>query len=161
MIARPYFTTPAASCARPRPQGSPRSGKALFLAAAAMMCAWTVYAAPQVRRPALAALQPLLGVVLPAEPPFRFGEVRARRMQIDGQTVLYVEGALTNTGKRPRKTPPLRVTLLGDDDQPLYTWKSKPAKGEMEPAREVSFQTRLLSPPEKFKSIAITLANEG
>jgi hypothetical protein len=176
MLVRTHPTTAAfaAPGARPRDgkapcapakgkRETPRSGaaKPLLAAAAAIVAAWTLYAAPQARRPALAALRPLLGAMLPAEPSVKIGEVRARRMEVDGQTVLYIEGSLWNTGKRLRKAPALRVTLVGDDGQPLYSWKSKATKAEIEPAGEIPFQTRLLSPPEKFKSIAITMGGEG
>ena len=172
MLASTHFTTAAASRAprdravgaastrRPAQRRTKRSGS-VWAVAVLLACGWTAYAAPAVRRPALVALRPLLDVLVPAEPQIKFGEVRARRLQVDGQTVLYVEGVLKNTGKGLRKTPALRVTLLGDDDQPLYTWKSKAAKAEIEPSREVNFQTRLLSPPEKFKNIAISLGAEG
>jgi len=170
MLARahppmPDFSAPRASVPRngataPAGRSSKRSG-AVLAVAAAIVAAWTFYAAPQARRSALAALRPLFGAMLPAEPSVKIGEVRARRMEVDGQTVLYIEGSLWNTGKRLRKAPALRVTLLGDDDQPLYSWKSKASKAEIEPARDVAFQTRLLSPPDKFKSIAISLANES
>jgi len=100
----------------------------------------------------------LVNAVLPAEPAVKFGLASARRVVLDGRTILYVEGSLRNDSKHMLKTPTLLVTLVGDDGQPLYVWKAKPAEGEMRPSAEVAYRTRLLSPPEKFQSIAVSLA---
>jgi hypothetical protein len=103
----------------------------------------------------------LIGIVAPSPSPIAFGEARARRTEIDGRTILYVEGSLTNASKRRLKTPTLLVTLIGDDGRPLYAWKTKPTRVELPAAQEVAFQTRLLSPPERFKSIEVSLAEGG
>ena len=85
-----------------------------------------------------------------------FGEIRARRGEIDGQTVLYVEGSLRNAAGRTVKTPALRVALIGDDGRPVYSWKAKGLKPQLEAGRETAFQTRLLAPPERFARIEVT-----
>ena len=159
MLAHPR--TPAyapEAFSRPAARGANRT---LALAAAALMLGWFVYAAPPARRAALAALRPLIGAVLPEAPALDFADVHARRVEINGQTVLYVEGLLVNGAKSRRKTPLLLVTIVGDDGQPLYAWKTKAARPEIEAAGGVSFQARLLSPPEKFQGIAVSFAKGG
>ena len=59
------------------------------------------------------------------------------------------------------KAPTLLVTLIGDDGRPLYAWKTKPARAELPAAQEIAFQARLLSPPARFKSIAVSVADGG
>jgi hypothetical protein len=170
MLARPYPQTPAypAPLSRgapahgvSRPARSSGRGQKIALVAAALLCGWTLYADPVARARAAFVLSPLLGVASPAEPAIRIGDTHARRTEIDGRTILYVEGELRNTGKRRLKTPTLLVTLIGEDDRPLYAWKTKPTRAELRASQEVAFQTRLLSPPEKFKRIAITVAEGG
>jgi len=129
----------------------------LGLAALALLCGWTLYTIPPARARAEAALRPWL----PAAAQVRFGEVRAERGEVNGQTVLYVEGSLLNATARRLKAPALRVALIGDDGRPVYTWKAKPARGEIEAAGQTPFQTRLLAPPERFLRIEITAAPEG
>ena len=74
-----------------------------------------------------------------------FGRGRARSAaRSNGQTVLYVEGSLRQRRRPPLKAPALRVALIGDDGRPLYTWKAKAAKAEMEASGRTPFQTRLL-----------------
>ena len=146
----------AAESAAKAPPGH-RAAKAALLVAG--LAAWALYATPPQRWPAYAALHRYIGALAPADRGLKFGDVSARRAQIDGQTVLYVEGSVVNTALGRRKTPALRITLIGDDGQPLYSWKSKAARPEMEAT--AAFQTRLLSPPEKFRNIAISFADEG
>jgi hypothetical protein len=123
------------------------------------MCLWTIYADPVAREKALIVLHPLLAAVVPAAPAVKFGPASAHREEIGGQTVLYVEGSLSNPTARKLKTPTLRISLVGDDGQPLYTWKARAAEAEMAPRAEVAFRTRLASPPPSFKSIAVSLAD--
>jgi hypothetical protein len=143
---------PAAPARRSR---DPGRGQKLAATAAALLCAWTVYADPVARERARLILQPLTS----AAPALTFGPASARRVELDGQTVLYVEGSLRNGAKRTLKTPTLVVTLVGDDGQPLYSWKAKPTQGEIRPSGEIAYQTRLAAPPQKFNRIAVTLAD--
>ncbi len=153
--------TEIAAYVRPRAPQAAASGRGqkFAAAAAALLCVWTVYADPVACKTARFLLQPLVSAVAPAEPAVKFGVASARRVQLDGQTILYVEGSLHNDAKRELKTPTLLVTLVGDDGRPLYAWKAKPVEAEMPPSGEVAYRTRLLSPPEKFQSIAVSLAD--
>jgi len=144
----------------PVPAAPRGSARLLAAAALALLCGWTLYTIPPARARAAAVLHRWLGPTSP-DTEISFGEIRARRETLDGQTVLYVEGSLTNAGDRARKSPGLRVALIGDDGRPLYTWKAKAAKPEIEAAGQTPFQTRLLAPPEKFRSIAVSLADES
>jgi hypothetical protein len=143
-----------AAYARPRAPAQRGRGQRFAAAAAALLCAWTVYADPVARGRALQLVQPLMG----AAPTLTFGPASARRVELDGQNVLYVEGSLRNGGAGTLKTPTLLVTLIGDDGQPLYSWKAKPGVSEIRASGEIAYQTRLASPPEKFNRIAVSLA---
>jgi hypothetical protein len=126
--------------------------------AAALLCGWTIYADPIAHAKAVALLRPWVSLVFPGEPEVTFGPTSARRGEIDGQTILYVEGTLRNNGVRPLRTPTLLVTLVGEDGRPLYAWKTKAAAAETPPLGQMAFQTRLLSPPERFVRIEVSLA---
>lgn len=147
--------------AQPHPHTPASRAQMTALAAATALCLWTLYADPVAHARAALALRPLIGVLLPSPPPIQFGETRARRTDIGGRTILYVEGSLMNAGPRTLKTPTLLVTLIGDDGRPLYAWKTKPARQELPASQEAVFQARLLSPPERFKSIEVSVAEGG
>jgi membrane protein required for beta-lactamase induction len=76
-------------------------------------------------------------------------------MELNGQTVLFVEGVLHNSGKLASKAPGLKLALVGDDGRALYAWTAKAARPDLAPGADVAFQTRLASPPETFKSITV------
>jgi hypothetical protein len=149
------YTRPRSPAAPARRSRDPGRGQKLAATAAALLCAWTVYADPVARERARLMLQPLIS----AAPALKFGPASARRVELDGQTVLYVEGSLRNEAKRTLKTPTLIVTLVGDDGQPLYSWKAKPPQSEIRPSAAIAYQTRLASPPERFNHIAVSLAD--
>ena len=131
--------------------------------AAAAIVGWIVFAVPVARTAAMTTAGPLLGAmgVATSSPTVELGQVHARRTEVDGQTLLYVEGELVNKDKRAQKSPGILVTIKGDDGQPLYAWKSRLAAKTIEASRAAAFQTRLLSPPEKFQSLSVTLINES
>ncbi len=151
--ATPRRPVPESRPAPVRPKARLAAGFALAIAA------WALYATSAQRWRAIAALRPFVAVFSPGESALKFGEVSARRGEINGQSVLYVEGSLVNGAAQKRKTPTLLITLVGEDGQPLYSWKARPAKAEMQASAD--FRTRLLSPPEKFRNIAISFADAG
>ena len=119
---------------------------------------WAVGAQPRVRALAASAARPLAEALDPSAPALKFGEVAARRANVDGRTILYIEGALHNSGAAAAKSPSLRIALIGDDGRPLYAWKAKPVAPEIRAGADAPFQTRLLSPPESFARIEVTVA---
>jgi hypothetical protein len=127
------------------------------------LCGWVVATVPFVRDAAVAALAPVFsaaGVALNA-PAIEIAGVHARRGEVDGQTLLYVEGQLVNRAKTAQKPPTLLITITGTDGQPLYAWKSRVSAKTIAAAGGATFQTRLLSPPEKFQSLSVSLVYEG
>ena len=147
----------------PRAKARRRSGWPWPAIAAMALSGWVVATVPFVRNAAVIALTPVLnaaGVALIA-PSVEIADVHARRTEIDGQTLLYVEGQLVNKAKTAQKPPMLLITIVGTDGQPLYAWKSRLAAKTIAAAAGAPFQTRLLSPPEKFQSLSVSLVDEG
>src|SRR5271154_6541054 len=86
---------------------------------AAALIAWTFVAAEPARLAAFAAttLSPDA-----ASTAIVIDNVQARRTEVEGQTILYIDGVLVNKGKRTQKSPGVVITIVGDDGRPLYTW---------------------------------------
>jgi len=145
----------------PDPPAGSRFSARLFLAGLiAIMTGWMLAAANPA---ALSAMATRIGVLAwgRAAPGVEIARADAHRAIVGGQTILYVDGALANKTASPRKPPGLVITIVGDDDQPLYTWTAKVAQARIDTSREAPFQARLLSPPETFKSIKVSLAKDG
>ena len=133
-----------------RPKGS-----GAFKLGAALLAGWFLVAVPPARRALVESLRPALEAILPSAPTLTVADLRARRMELNGQTVLFVEGVLHYAGAKSRKAPGLKLALVGDDGRPLYAWAAKAARSELAPGADVAFQTRLAAPPESFKSITV------
>ena len=145
----------------PDPPARSRFSAKLFLAGLiAIMTGWMLAAANPA---ALSATAARIGGLAwgRAAPGVEIARAEAHREIVGGQTILYVDGALDNKTASPRKPPGLIITIVGDDDQPLYTWTAKVGQSRIDASREAPFQARLLSPPETFKSIKVSLAKEG
>jgi hypothetical protein len=138
-----------------------RSSARPFLAGLiAIMAAWMFVAANPAALSATAARISAM-VWGRAAPGVEIARAEAHRAVVGGQTILYVDGSLANKTASPRKSPGLVITIVGEDDQPLYTWTAKAAQARIDTLREAPFQARLLSPPETFKSIKVSLAKDG
>lgn len=130
-------------------------GPGVAALAAALLVGWAVVAAPPARRAVATALAPVWQAAFPPAPTLTVGDIHARRMPLNGQSVLFVEGVLHYSGAKARKTPGLRLALVGQDGRALYSWTAKAARADLAPGDDVAFQTRLAAPPETFKSITI------
>jgi hypothetical protein len=145
----------------PNPLAGNRSSARLFvLGLITIMTGWMLVAAHPAALSAMAAR--ISGLARGrAAPGVEIARTEAHRVTVGGQTILYVSGALANTSTSPLKPPSLVITIVGEDDQPLYSWTTKVAQSRIETSREAPFQARLLSPPDTFKSIKVSLAKEG
>jgi hypothetical protein len=169
-VSRGALALPASTSARARPGGvfeapieaaPSRFSARLFLAGLiAIMAGWMLVASHPA---ALSAIAARIGGLAwgRAAPGIEIAHAEAHRAVVGGQTILYVAGALANKSVGALKPPGLVITIVGDDDQPLYSWTTKVAQSRIETSREAPFQARLLSPPETFKSIKVSLAKEG
>ncbi len=169
---RPYTLAPAGvspgfasrQAPRARDVAKPREGRGSGRAFLALLLAvtggWIFAAANPAQVSAMAARLTSVAMGYGA-PGIEIVRTEARRTVSDGQTILYVDGTLANKAQSPLKPPRLVITIVGEDDQPLYTWTSRVAQNHIDAAHEAPFQARLLSPPDTFKSIRVALAAEG
>ncbi|MDQ2101912.1 zinc-ribbon domain-containing protein [Azospirillum isscasi] len=82
-------------------------------------------------------------VGLPVEPPgtgLQLQNVRSEQKTEDGKPVLVVDGQIVNVSEMARTVPPLRVTALGADRQPLKSWTVEPAPPQILPGEVATFR---------------------
>jgi hypothetical protein len=163
-VSRGALALPAPTGAKARPvgasdapAGSRFSARLFLLSLIAIMASWMLVASHPA---ALSATAARIGGLAwgSAGSGIEIARAEAHRAVVGGQTILYVSGALANISASALKPPGLVLTIVGDDDQPLYSWTTKVAQSRIETSREAPFQARLLSPPETFKSIRVALA---
>ena len=89
-------------------------GPGVAALAVTLMAGWALVAAPPVRHALAGALTPAWQAAFPPAPTLTIGDVHARRLPLNGQSVLFVEGVLHYAGAKGRKTPGLRLALVGE-----------------------------------------------
>ena len=137
-----------------------RSRRRLAGCVAAALLGWLAVASHPERIAGHGPLHAWLGRLLPASG-LEIAKVEAHRGALDGQTVLFVEGALVNRSAHSIKAPGLVLKLIGADGQTLYTWTGKASGPDAAPGRDLPFRSRLLAPPETFARLEVSLADGG
>ncbi len=78
----------------------------------------------------------------------------------NGQSVVVVTGNLVNLSSRELTVPPVRVALTDDDQRELYHWTFKPPQPTLKPGHNLSFLTRLSSPPPGARHLQLRFASQ-
>ena len=72
-------------------------------------------------------------------------------------TLLVVNGEVSNSGKETRKLPPIRVSLRDRQQNVLRSWIVELPVTELAPGASTSFTSRLRSPPPEAKDLEVSL----
>ena len=87
-----------------------------------------------------------------------FGEVRSSLVR-DGQArFLVVEAVVRNPLPAPSLVPPIEAVLRDAEGRPLYSWVSDPPRATLRPGEALHFRTRLATPPEEGRDVAVRFA---
>ena len=84
-----------------------------------------------------------------------FADVRTDRMWRDGHEVLTVRVKIVNETDRMISLSPIRVALIGPDDQVVYEWNSTPDLAVLEGNGIFDFETELSSPPSDVRRVRL------
>jgi predicted Zn finger-like uncharacterized protein len=142
---------------RPAPRKSSRKGLGVAaLAAAGAFAALAIAARATVVRaiPDLAGVYAAVG--LPVN--FRgleFRDVRTTSETQDGITVLVIEGEVVNVARHAVEVPRVRLAVLGNGGQELYSWTTLLPRSMLSEDEKVSFRSRLASPPPDGREVLV------
>lgn len=84
-----------------------------------------------------------------------FADVRVDRIWRDGHEVLTVRVQIVNETNRVISLTPIRVALIGEEDQVLYEWNSTPDLAVLEGNGIFDFETELSSPPKAVARVRL------
>ncbi len=156
--AAPVRKPSAAAVLRARASAATRSPLTIGLAGAAILAAliWqrerVVFAAPS-----SAGIYAALGMPVNLAR-LEFGEVRSSLVR-DGQArFLVVEAVVRNPLPAPSLVPPIEAVLRDAEGRPLYSWVSDPPRATLRPGEALHFRTRLATPPEEGRDVAVRFA---
>lgn len=88
-----------------------------------------------------------------------FSDVTTLLSRRGASDVMTVNATIYGVEARRVVVPPVVVTLLGDDDKPVYAWSVAPKQGDLEPGEVISFSAELASPPESARQVRLSFAD--
>jgi hypothetical protein len=72
---------------------------------------------------------------------------------------MQVDARIYSVAAQKTVVPPVVVTLLNDENLPLYEWSVQPDARELEPGQVIDFTTQLNAPPQGASRIRLTFTN--
>jgi predicted Zn finger-like uncharacterized protein len=84
-----------------------------------------------------------------------FADVKTNRMWRDGHEVLTVRTKIINETNRMISLTPIRVALIGENDQIIYEWSTTPDIAVLEGNGVFDFETELSSPPRDVRRVRL------
>ncbi len=108
--------------------------------------------------PQTAALYSALGVPVNLQQ-MVFGKVTSRLFEESGQKILVVEGEIRNQANARQDVPALRLAVIDDAGQEIYSWGTSPPKARLEAGETAFFRARLAAPPSQGAQVAVRFAS--
>lgn len=73
---------------------------------------------------------------------------------------LVVEGKVVSVSDAVTPVPMIEVSVRGEDGRALYTWTTEPPRSSLEPGEALHFRTRLATPPEAGRDVAVRFTDQ-
>lgn len=73
---------------------------------------------------------------------------------------LVVEGKVVSVSDAVTPVPMIEVSVRGEDGRALYTWTAEPPRSSLEPGEALHFRTRLATPPEAGRDVAVRFTDQ-
>jgi predicted Zn finger-like uncharacterized protein len=88
-----------------------------------------------------------------------FSDVSTLHSRHGDSHVLTVNATIFGVEPRVVIVPPVVVTLLGSDDQPVYAWSVAPKQRDLEPGEMIGFSAELVAPPDDARQVRLSFAD--
>jgi predicted Zn finger-like uncharacterized protein len=88
-----------------------------------------------------------------------FENVRTKSETADGVTVLVIEGLIVNPTRATLEVPRLRFVLRNPAGVEIYAWTALPSKTVLSAGDDLTFRTRLASPPPDGRDVIVRFFN--
>jgi predicted Zn finger-like uncharacterized protein len=90
-----------------------------------------------------------------------FSDVTTLLSRKGDSDVLTVNATIYGVEPRRVLVPPVVVTLLGDDNAPVYAWSVAPKQRDLEPGEVIGFSAELPGPPGAAKQVRLSFADSA
>jgi predicted Zn finger-like uncharacterized protein len=88
-----------------------------------------------------------------------FKDVRTTHEVHDGIPVLVIEGEIVNIAARTVEVPRLRLAVMGEGGQEVYSWTALLPHSVLSAGESLPFRSRLASPPAEGKEVLVRFLN--
>lgn len=85
--------------------------------------------------------------------------VKVTSETVDGKPVLIIEGFVADVASKPLQVPRLRFVVHDAKGTEIYGWNAVIEQTTLQPGERAPFTSRLASPPEDTRSIAVRFFN--
>ncbi|MAZ03544.1 MAG: hypothetical protein CMN56_10425 [Sneathiella sp.] len=86
-------------------------------------------------------------------------DLKTRSVLKDGVTTLTVSGIIKNITDSPQALPRIKVALIDEMGQSVYSWTTTVEESEVMPWGQVEFSTSMNQPPEEAKNVKVDLVD--
>jgi predicted Zn finger-like uncharacterized protein len=90
-----------------------------------------------------------------------FSDVTTLLSRRGDSDVLTVNATIYGVEAHRVLVPPVVVTLLGDDGNPVYAWSVAPKQRDLEPGEVIGFSAELPTPPDAAKEVRLSFADSA
>ncbi len=88
-----------------------------------------------------------------------FDGVATSMEQHEGVPILVVEGSVVNDTRKAVEVPRLKFVVRNAAREEIYSWTAVPGRASLQPGEEVSFRSRLASPPGEARDLIVRFVN--
>jgi predicted Zn finger-like uncharacterized protein len=139
--------------------GPPVSLSTTCAAMAALVLALMVWRVDVVRlMPQTASFYKMVGLEVNLRG-LAFKDVKLGTEDVDGKSVLVVEGLIVDETRKPVELPRLRFIVRDAQGTEIYAWNAVLEQPLLKPGEKAWFRTRLASPPPEGRSIDVRFFN--
>jgi predicted Zn finger-like uncharacterized protein len=89
-----------------------------------------------------------------------FKDVKISTENVEGRSVLVIEGAISGEGRKPLELPRLRFSVRDSQGAEIYAWNAVLEKSVLQPGERAWFKSRLASPPPEARNIDVRFFNK-
>ena len=90
-----------------------------------------------------------------------FSDVTTLLSRKGNSDVMTVNATIFGVEPHRLLVPPVVVTLLDDDNEPVYAFSVAPKQRDLEPGEVISFSTELVAPPVAAKQVRLSFADSS
>jgi predicted Zn finger-like uncharacterized protein len=89
-----------------------------------------------------------------------FKDVKVSSEDVEGKSVLVIEGVIVGQAKKPVELPRLRFSVRDAQGAEIYAWNAVLEQPVLKPGEKAWFKSRLASPPPEGRNIDVRFFNK-